>query len=36
VRELIGANVDVYRVEEGRTSLEARFIEMTTTLQEAA
>ncbi|HYZ30318.1 MAG TPA: ATP-binding cassette domain-containing protein [Thermoleophilaceae bacterium] len=36
VRELIRANVDVYRVEEGRTSLEARFIEMTTTLQEAA
>jgi ABC-2 type transport system ATP-binding protein len=36
VRELISADVDVYRVEEGRTSLEARFIEMTTTLQEAA
>jgi ABC-2 type transport system ATP-binding protein len=36
LRELIHAGVDVYRVEDGRTSLESRFIEMTTTLQEAA
>jgi ABC-2 type transport system ATP-binding protein len=36
VRELIAAGIDVYRVEDGSATLESRFIEMTTTLQEAA
>jgi ABC-2 type transport system ATP-binding protein len=36
LRELIQAGIDVYRVEDGGSSLESRFIEMTTTLREAA
>jgi ABC-2 type transport system ATP-binding protein len=36
VRALVEAGIDVYRVESGRSSLEERFLEITTQFEEAA